>query len=140
MTMTTSNATGTITTETITAIWVGDRVHGRDGPLGTVAGTREAAAGEPASVLVRLVRLFGLLHTTRLVPVAWVTPAPSDARRVTLDASRAEVAGCPPLRAEEKRYVETPWDHGQAASEAADGRPGAKGQRGADPRDRKGKQ
>ena len=127
-------------TSTITAIRVGDRVDGRDGPLGTVAGTRVATAEHPDSVLVRLSRLFGLVHSTRLVPLAWVKEPSTDARRVTLDATRAEVAGCPPLRAEEKRYVETPWDHGQAASEAADGRPGAKGQRGADPRDRKGKQ
>ena len=86
------------TTTPVTGIGAGDRVDGRDGPLGEVAGTREAAAGHPASVLVRLARLFGLLHTTRLVPVAWVTDAPSDARRVTLDATRAEVAGCPSLR------------------------------------------
>src|SRR5207253_1413063 len=35
------------------------------------------------------------------VPAAWVRPGPPDARRVTLDASRAEVAGCPPWRADE---------------------------------------
>ena len=83
----------------MTRLVVGYPVDGRDGPLGTVAGTREAASGDQqAYVLVQLSRVFGLAHTTRLVPVAWVRPAPADARRITLDASRAEVAGCPLLR------------------------------------------
>ncbi len=83
----------------MTRLVVGLPVDGRDGPLGTVAGTREAAFGDQqAYLLVQLSRVFGLAHTTRLVPVAWVRPAPADAQRVTLDASRAEVAGCPPLR------------------------------------------
>jgi len=78
---------------------VGNPVDGRDGPLGTVAGTRAATDGlQQEYVLVRLSQVFGLLHTTRLVPLAWVRSAPPDAPRVTLDASRAEVAGCPPLR------------------------------------------
>jgi osmotically-inducible protein OsmY len=83
----------------------GDPVDGRDGPLGIVAGTREAAGGPatspPAYVLVRGTRRFGLDHTTYLVPLAWVKAAPADAPRVVLDAGRAEVAGCPPLRDDE---------------------------------------
>jgi hypothetical protein len=94
-------------TKTIAAVRVGDRVDGRDGPIGTVAGTREATTDDPAYVLVRLSRLFGLVRTTRLVPAAWMRDAPTDAPRVTLDASRAEVAGCPALGARVKRHVET---------------------------------
>ena len=88
-------------TSSITTVRVGDRVDGRDGPLGTVAGTRAATAGHPAYVLVRLAHLLGLAHTTHLVPAAWVRHAPSGAHRVTLDAGRAGVAGCLPLRADE---------------------------------------
>jgi BON domain len=89
---------------TMPQLMVGDPVDGRDGPLGTVAGTREVTAGqdEAGYILVELSRFFGLVHTTRLVPLAWVrdVPAPPEARRVTLDASRAQVMGCPPLRAD----------------------------------------
>jgi hyperosmotically inducible protein len=82
----------------MTQLQIGIPVDGRDGQLGTVAGTREAApGGHEAYVLVRQPRRFGLGHTTRVVPAAWVRPGPLD-RRVTLDAGRAEVAGCPPLR------------------------------------------
>jgi hypothetical protein len=80
----------------------GDPVDGRAGPLGTIVGTREAADGqavsEPGYVQVRRPRRFGLGHTTHLVPLAWVKDASPDAPRVVLDARRAEVAGCPPLR------------------------------------------
>ena len=86
----------------MTQLVVGSPVDGREGSLGTVAGTRAATAGQPdGSVLVRLAGRFGLGHTTRVVPAAWVRTGPLDARRVTLDASRAQVAGCPPWRADE---------------------------------------
>jgi osmotically-inducible protein OsmY len=98
----------------MTRLVVGIPVDGRDGPLGTLAGTREVGARTPGAfgtptgdldrpqgfVLVRLSRLFGLHHTMRVVPLAWVRPAATDARRVTLDATRAEVVGCPPLRSD----------------------------------------
>jgi osmotically-inducible protein OsmY len=83
----------------MTQLVVGSPVDGRDGKVGTVAGTRAATARpSPGYVLVRLTRLFGLAHSTRLVPAAWVQPGLRDSQRVTLDASRAEVAGCPPWR------------------------------------------
>jgi osmotically-inducible protein OsmY len=88
-----------MTITSLPAIRVGMPVDGRDGPLGTVAGTRAApTADRTPYVLVRTARLFGLVRTTRLVPLAWVLDAPAAARRVLLDASRAQVAGCPPLR------------------------------------------
>jgi hypothetical protein len=88
-----------MTITSLPAIRVGMPVDGRDGPLGTVAGTRAAAtADQTPYVLVHTSRLFGLVRTTRLVPLAWVLDAPAAARRVLLDASRAQVAGCPPLR------------------------------------------
>lgn len=112
----------------MTRLAVGCPVDGRDGPLGTVAGTRSAPtaasrddtpitisdAGAPADarggqyeyVLVQLSRRFGLRHTTRLVPVAWVRPAAPDAQRVTLDATRAQVVGCPPLRTDEQIHAD----------------------------------
>src|SRR3954447_20577886 len=94
---------------------VGNPVDGRDGPLGTVAGTRAATDGLPQDyVLVRLPQVFGLRHTTRLVPLAWVRSAPPNAPRVTLDASRAEGVGCPPLRTDGQILA----DVAQALSEA----------------------
>ena len=86
----------------MTQLVVGSPVDGREGQLGTVAGTREATAGQPdGSVLVQIARRFGFGHTTRVVPATWVRTEPLDARRVTLDASRAQVAGCPPWRADD---------------------------------------
>jgi osmotically-inducible protein OsmY len=87
-------------TTLLAGIRVADRVDGRDGPLGTVAGTRAATGGHPAYVLVRLARLLGFAHATRLVPAAWVRAAPG-AHRVTLDADRAEIDGCLLLRDDE---------------------------------------
>jgi osmotically-inducible protein OsmY len=88
-------------TTTLAGIAAGDRVDGRDGPLGTVAGTRAATASHPAYLLVRQAHLLGLVRTTHLVPAVWLRDAPPGAHRVTLDTSRAGVAGCPPLRADE---------------------------------------
>jgi osmotically-inducible protein OsmY len=84
---------------------MGHAVDGSDGPLGTVAGTREAVGGRSMGyLLVRQSRLFGLAHTTRLVPITWVKAGTGD--RVTLDASRAQVADCPPVRDDESIRVD----------------------------------
>ena len=78
----------------LTGMIVGARVDGRDGPLGTFAGVREGTSGYPMGyVLVRLWRLLGLAHTTHLVPAAWVRETRPGAQSMTLDATRAEVAG-----------------------------------------------
>src|SRR6266508_5392574 len=77
----------------------GTPVDGRDGSIGTAAGMRRATENHRHEYLmVRLSRLFGLLHSTQLVPVTWMRSTAPGAGRVTLDATRAEVAGCPPLR------------------------------------------
>ena len=78
---------------TLPRITVGDPVEGRDGHLGTLVGIREAASSHWAGYL-----LVRLVHTTRLVPLAWVRPAHPGSDRVILNASRAQVAGCPPVR------------------------------------------
>jgi hypothetical protein len=80
---------------TLAGIVVGDRVDGRDGPLGRVAGTREATATRPAYVLVQLSSRLGTVHTTHAVPVAWIRAALPGAHCVTLDVGRAEVAARP---------------------------------------------
>ena len=78
---------------------VGTAVHGRDGAIGTVAAPPRSAADVHEEYLpVQLTRLLGLVRTTRLVPAAWIRAARSDATLVTLDATRAQVAGCPPPR------------------------------------------
>lgn len=83
---------------TLARVRIGDRVGGRDGHIGTVTGTRQATpAHQEEYVLVRR-RRFGVLHQTHFVPTTWVREATTDARRVTLDATSAQVAGCPPLR------------------------------------------
>lgn len=79
----------------------GTRVDGTDGPLGTFAGTRAATDSHAQEyVLVRLARLLSLRRSTHLVPLAWVLSVSRETERVILSATRAEVAGCPVLRAD----------------------------------------
>jgi osmotically-inducible protein OsmY len=82
-------------------------VEGRDGPLGTVAGTREGGDGtDLAYLLVRQPRLWGLWHRTKAVPLSWMREGQPGFRGVTLDASRAEVAGSPLVRPDREVRVD----------------------------------
>lgn len=110
-----------------TAPRFGDPVEGRDGPLGTVAGTRPAVAGEGsggaalAFLLVRRSRAWGLWHRTYAVPLSWMRERRSGFSGVTLDASVAEVVGCPVVRADREiraDVVDALWPQGVSALEA----------------------
>jgi len=103
----------------VAALSPGLLVWGPEGAIGTLAGARGAARGTPGTdaggfVLVRLTRMLGVRHSTHLVPAAWINTDPVAAEpgggrangvqvgshpgRITLDATRRQVAGCPRLR------------------------------------------
>lgn len=83
-------------TITASGVLTGSGVYGRDGRIGTVAGTRERP-NHPGYLLVQVSRLLGLWRRTHVVPVAWISVSERGAR-TTLAATRAQVAGCPRLR------------------------------------------
>jgi osmotically-inducible protein OsmY len=84
---------------------VGRRVEGRDGHLGTVVDTRTPGAGRSApfqdgALLIRQPWTWwgGWRRPVRVVPLTWVRRASPDGAAVLLDADRAMLEGCPPLR------------------------------------------
>jgi osmotically-inducible protein OsmY len=84
---------------------VGRRVEGRDGYLGTVVDTRPPSVGADAphragALLVRRPWTWrgGWRRPVRVVPLAWVRVAGPAGAAVLLDADRAMLERCPPLR------------------------------------------
>lgn len=74
-------------------------VGGSDGSIGTATGTRRSSENDQHDYLmVRTSRLFGLMRNTRMVPMAWLRRGAPESGRLTLNATRAQVDGCPPLR------------------------------------------
>ena len=103
----------------------GDPVEGRDGSLGTAAGTRPAGdaggGGALAYLLVRQSRAWGLRHRTHAVPLSWMRERRPGFAGVTLDASAAEVAGCPIVRPDRDVRADVAdalWPLGASALEA----------------------
>jgi osmotically-inducible protein OsmY len=86
---------------------VGRRVEGRDGYLGTVVDTRPPSVGADAplqegALLVRQPWTWrgGWRRPVRVVPLTWIRLAGPAGAAVPLDADRAMLARCPPLRSD----------------------------------------
>ena len=99
-----SMAGTTTATGQVARLLVGSQIDGRDGRAGTVVGTRQGRPGRAAHdsdyLLVQQPWWLTARRTVRLVPMAWVRSASSAPSPMMLDADRAMVARCQPLRSD----------------------------------------